>query len=256
MKKMVSIIWILLFLVCIGIYLCGLADKERQESKTEYSIETLSSSESSQIEIQEREQETLSQEGLGAGDYRAVVDEAQLKSMNEWYEVYDSFTGNAYRYQIISAEKSRILREDFKKGAVDFESSFFYYTEYYRNVMSEEGNFESGFYYLYVEVEVCNIGKKNEMFIMNCFPYLKIDEDCVATLISVYNNEDIYFTNDAVYFLVAAGNNVIDDKLTAITPFDVNAQCRYTMCYIITEQMAEDNNLYIYKSDGRTGSRV
>lgn len=111
--------------------------------------------------------------------------------------------------------------------------------------MSDEGDFERDYYYLYVDIEVQNIGKTAKSFTALDFVYIPIDKDNIATY--TYDTED-----NPYYVLETDGKNLINFMMV-IMPFESNDSCKYTVCYIVPDETLEEDNLYVYRTEGLYG---
>lgn len=252
MKKTITILFITLVFICAAIFVLRLKKQEAKlPEQPDPAVQKETTGDTGET-TGDTEETTLSQEGLGAHDWRFVVDASCLKAMNELCISNDGtvdYEGDTYQFQITSAQKSRTLREDFKEGVIDFPARFKATKSRLGDLISDEGDLKSDYYYLYIDVELTNIGSTDNCCAALDYDLITISEDKVATYYA-----DTKWIGPC-YGLETDGKDLIN-YMTAIMPFEAGESCSYTLCYIIPDEMLKEDNLYIYRPMGLYGKRL
>lgn len=183
-----------------------------------------------------RENVTYYQEG------EVTIDRKQISDMGtpvvaEFYRMKETVPYKTEEINVTDCYYSRTLGEEYTFKP-------YHVARYGDGIFEDNGNLIKDYYYLYVDFTVTNIGPAQVAFLPSCLEYIGIDAKGVAVYDMSLDNELIYIFDPAQVF----GRGGILEN------FATDSQIRFSLVYLVPDEMIEANEICIVANEGDTGT--
>lgn len=165
-------------------------------------------------------------------------------------EITDGQEVGAVEVQIENVQVSRELPEEYRYSPA-------YQVMFKEENMTEDGTFVKDFYYLNVHIKISNQGDNPRLLLPSSLDYMFIDDDLDAWDIGLgsYEYSGVMLTTKPFYY-----HETGDSQLLATSAETRMANkgegCEFDACYVIADQMYEDNQLHFIYSFGEKPDKV
>lgn len=237
MKRIASILVLLIFLVCGIVFLVKSMNKNN-ESKIE-SNETNTKVNSTEI----------SQEGLSGMDYRGKVEDSQVLSEGELCVVNSESVRYKYVYSIQSCSIDKRMKSEIKENIVDYEvKNNYVFKENDETAFDSDGTIKDSYSYLYVNINMKCTEGDSPMLAPLTFKIMELEDGIVTDCLS-----NKY--RDASYIGEMDGKDMIN-YMKVISPFKQGESCSFVLIYIVPDEVIKKNNLCINFGSGKYGKAL
>lgn len=182
----------------------------------------------------------------GAKTYTSRIEQKQIKSLGTKNLI--AYQRNDYQaavdVQVDMLGVSRELPDGYTVDEIVAEM-------FGNDIMSADGTFLKDFYYVNVHINLVNQGDKPTRLVPRSLNYIFIDKDLDAWDISQggYKYSGRMFNNNAYYYRETGDSNLLDTS-PSVREANKGEGCEYDACYIISDEMYEDNQMYFEHSFG------